>query len=309
MAVTNNGSGNTAHVNMMTDTVIANLPAEGLRVIVRSLLTAHPEITTTFEHETRQYFGQVGEKLSKAQADAPDINGLKQTQKTIRCMLGSGLPFESIQLLSKAVISGAQLALNSFQDDKGALGMFLASLDGDIVQAMTAVKKTLFVDIGARALTLGERGLIRHLLDSLTECQDILSSTEIEFPYARGLLTTGKLLGIALPNLQQTSSTSISLDMNPPRKAKETFQLGGRTLPRLFSGLWQMSSPAWGAAPTSKIIAGFSTHVQNGFTAFDMADHYGDAEVIYVSYRAFCYLLLQTNPITGQLPAFISSSG
>ncbi|KAH6962829.1 NADP-dependent oxidoreductase domain-containing protein [Fusarium avenaceum] len=285
MAVTNNGSGNTAHVNMMTDTVIANLPAEGLRVIVRSLLTAHPEITTTFEHETRQYLGQVGEKLSKAQADAPDINGLKQTQKTIRCMLGSGLPFESIQLLSKVVTSGAQLALNSFQEDKGTLGMFLASLDGDIVQAMTAVKKTLFVDIGARALTSGERGLIRHLFDSLTECQDLLSSTDIEFPYARGLLTTGKLLGIALPNLQQTSSSSISLDMNPPRKAKETFQLGGRTLPRLFSGLWQMSSPAWGAAPTSKIIAGFSTHVQNGFTAFDMADHYGDAEVIYGSFR------------------------
>ncbi|GKU22420.1 unnamed protein product [Fusarium langsethiae] len=47
-----------------------------------------------------------------------------------------------------------------------------------------------------------------------------------------------------------------------------------------------MSSPAWGSTQMSKIVEGFSTHVQNGFTAFDMADHYGDAEVLYGRFRS-----------------------
>ncbi|EGR46925.1 uncharacterized protein TRIREDRAFT_65067 [Trichoderma reesei QM6a] len=42
-----------------------------------------------------------------------------------------------------------------------------------------------------------------------------------------------------------------------------------------------MSSPAWGAASSSKVIEQFSRHVQQGFTAFDMADHYGDAELVF----------------------------
>ncbi|KKF96270.1 General stress protein 69 [Ceratocystis platani] len=61
--------------------------------------------------------------------------------------------------------------------------------------------------------------------------------------------------------------------------------MGGRVLPRLFSGLWQLSSPAWGAAPQSKILAQFEEYVNMGFTAYDMADHYGDAEVIYGHFR------------------------
>jgi hypothetical protein len=38
-----------------------------------------------------------------------------------------------------------------------------------------------------------------------------------------------------------------------------------------------MSSPAWGAAPTSKIVDQFSAHIQSEFTTFDMANHYGNA--------------------------------
>ncbi|RDW84490.1 hypothetical protein BP6252_02080 [Coleophoma cylindrospora] len=66
----------------------------------------------------------------------------------------------------------------------------------------------------------------------------------------------------------------------------ETFQLGPHTVPRVFGGLWQMSSPAWGTAPRSKIIKQFKKHVDAGFTAFDMADHYGDAEVVFGKFRS-----------------------
>jgi hypothetical protein len=48
----------------------------------------------------------------------------------------------------------------------------------------------------------------------------------------------------------------------------ETFQLGSRSVPRIFGGLWQMSSPAWGTAPRSKIIKQFKQQFSIGLTAF-----------------------------------------
>ncbi|KAL3419512.1 aldo/keto reductase [Phlyctema vagabunda] len=94
----------------------------------------------------------------------------------------------------------------------------------------------------------------------------------------------------------------------------ETFQLGPHIVPRVFGGLWQMSSPAWGTAPRSKIIKQFNKHVNAGFTAFDMADHYGDAEVVFGKFRSsrtdpesiFCatkYCIFQPIAITKEVVA------
>ncbi|KDQ49459.1 hypothetical protein JAAARDRAFT_143408 [Jaapia argillacea MUCL 33604] len=67
----------------------------------------------------------------------------------------------------------------------------------------------------------------------------------------------------------------------PPRP--ETFQLGPFTVPRLFTGLWQLSSNAWGTAPASKIRREMGRHVDLGYTAF--ADHYGSAEILFGQFR------------------------
>jgi hypothetical protein len=48
----------------------------------------------------------------------------------------------------------------------------------------------------------------------------------------------------------------------------ETFRLGSRSVPRIFGGLWQTSSPAWGTAPRSKIIKQFKQQFSTGLTAF-----------------------------------------
>lgn len=48
----------------------------------------------------------------------------------------------------------------------------------------------------------------------------------------------------------------------------ETFMIGEQSVPRLFVGLWQLSSPAWGTAPRSRIMAEFQRYVDAGFTAF-----------------------------------------
>nr|GAT57227.1 predicted protein [Mycena chlorophos] len=64
----------------------------------------------------------------------------------------------------------------------------------------------------------------------------------------------------------------------------ETFQLGEFTVPRLWAGLWQLSSNAWGTAPVTKIRQAMARHVDAGYTAF--ADHYGSAELIFGQFRA-----------------------
>jgi len=61
----------------------------------------------------------------------------------------------------------------------------------------------------------------------------------------------------------------------------ETFQLGSSTVPRLWVGLWQLSSTAWGSAAAPKVRSAMKQHIEQGYFAFDMADHYGSAEVIF----------------------------
>ncbi|KAJ7511030.1 NADP-dependent oxidoreductase domain-containing protein [Mycena galericulata] len=54
------------------------------------------------------------------------------------------------------------------------------------------------------------------------------------------------------------------------------------TAPCLWTGLWQLSSNAWGTAPVSKIRQAMGRYVDRGHTAFD----HGSAELIYGQFRA-----------------------
>lgn len=51
----------------------------------------------------------------------------------------------------------------------------------------------------------------------------------------------------------------------PPR---ETCRLGPLSTPRLWTGLWQLSSNAWGSASVPKIRQAMARHVALGYTAF-----------------------------------------
>ncbi|KAJ7202593.1 aldo/keto reductase [Mycena pura] len=88
--------------------------------------------------------------------------------------------------------------------------------------------------------------------------------------------------------------------------AHETFKLGEFTVPRLWVGLWQLSSNAWGTTSVAKIRQAMGRHVDAGYTAFgpsgnscpvakllilvDLlcrhADHYGSAELIFGQFRS-----------------------
>ncbi|KAJ7149572.1 Aldo keto reductase [Mycena filopes] len=92
--------------------------------------------------------------------------------------------------------------------------------------------------------------------------------------------------------------------------AHETVKLGDFTVPRLWTGLWQLSSNAWGSASVPKIRQAMGRHVELGHTAFGqygayrdipgtsplttitatltlrVADHYGSAELIFGQFRS-----------------------
>ena len=48
----------------------------------------------------------------------------------------------------------------------------------------------------------------------------------------------------------------------------ETFRLGPFVTPQIWTGLWQLSSIAWGSASVSKIWHGMIRHAEMGYTAF-----------------------------------------
>ncbi|KAG8741130.1 hypothetical protein FRC10_003274 [Ceratobasidium sp. 414] len=50
--------------------------------------------------------------------------------------------------------------------------------------------------------------------------------------------------------------------------ALETTALGPFVVPRVWTGLWQLSSPAWGTAPAARIKREMMRHVREGYTAF-----------------------------------------
>lgn len=270
-----------AHVNIFTDIVISNMSPAGLRSITRSLLAAHPDITQTFEAITQNYVKEFDlPAMSAKGSQIRKLDDLTAAQRTARCILGCGLSWMSIPVLG----SLAEQTLELKQRDKGlgedVLQETQANLDGDLVQAITAVRKTLFTSTGSRAMSETEKASITSLYDQLIKCRILYGEV---FPFARGLYATASFLGSEIPDGPASNLVpSPTVDACPPPVAKEVFELAGRKVPRIFSGLWQLSSPSWGSAPTSKIVEQLGRAVKGGFTAFDMADHYGDAEIVFV---------------------------
>ncbi len=274
------------HVNMMTDAIIANLPLDGVRSVMRGVLAAHPGLTPVFEELTRSYLYETASRYEKQvttqQADGtfnttPAFADLRQR---ICCMVGCGLCYQALPLLRDIVNQIASLDSDRFS---GALKAQIAAVDGDIIQTLTAIQKTLFVPSGTRDLSESEAQPLQELLQSLLTCREAWESNGQTFLLQRGLDATAQLLGPLSKALYTPKAASIKPPSElPPSTINETFALDGISLPRIFTGLWQLSSPAWGSAPREKMIEHFSNHVQRGFTAFDMADHYGDAEIIFV---------------------------
>ncbi|KAL4893596.1 NADP-dependent oxidoreductase domain-containing protein [Aspergillus ambiguus] len=284
-----------AHVNMMADTIIASLPVDGLRTVVRGILTSNPDIVSIFEEQTREYLCETASRFSNAVLieKMPDCSFkiaplFDEIQQRIRCAIGCGMCYQTLPLLQAIVDQAGPITLDSDQSypDQDLLLNRIASVDADIVQAMTAVQKTLFVPEGTRYLTVEERSPLENLVQSLTSCRNTWENKKQTFVFQRGL-------DAAIDILNPTSHDGPTVALppfpsaEPPHLLSETFELTDSIrLPRIFNGLWQLSSPSWGAASRPKMMDQFSKYVGSGLVAFDMADHYGDAEIVFGRYRS-----------------------
>ncbi|KAH0430685.1 hypothetical protein CcaCcLH18_07600 [Colletotrichum camelliae] len=168
-----------------------------------------------------------------------------------------------------------------------ALESSLQMIDGDIVQAIQALK-----DIQPSPEPELEHQL-RHLILALENYKlvhDSWDSTCAEYPFNRSerqvkdafVALFPECMSTAAPRSRTKTLMSLKIATKPDF---ETFHLGPYEFPRVLNGLWQLSSPAWGSGSTSRQEEELVRLVQAGFTAADMADHYGDAELVYGAFR------------------------
>ncbi|KAF8701556.1 Aldo kereductase, partial [Rhizoctonia solani] len=73
--------------------------------------------------------------------------------------------------------------------------------------------------------------------------------------------------------------------MTTPTINCEYTQLGPLKVPRIFNGLWQLSSDAWGVTDVARTLGDMARYANKGLYAFDMADQYGPAESIFGDFR------------------------
>ena len=67
-----------------------------------------------------------------------------------------------------------------------------------------------------------------------------------------------------LKDVVQRGISPLLLDMS----LHESFKLGPFIAPRVWTGLWQLSSTAWGTAPAIRVRQGMQQHFENGYIAF-----------------------------------------
>eukprot|EP00871_Galdieria_phlegrea_P005872 jgi/Galph1/772/GphlegSOOS_G5443.1 len=59
------------------------------------------------------------------------------------------------------------------------------------------------------------------------------------------------------------------------------------TISRIITGMWQLSGAHGYTPSTSSVIAAMKSHTDAGITTFDLADHYGDAEIFVGEFRKY----------------------
>lgn len=277
----------------MTDTIIANLPPDALRSIVRTILTTNPSVTSIFEEQARKFLkntaqNPLGKSFQSISHGIEPTTNFTLVQQRIRSTIGCGLVLESLSLLTDVTEELVDLTTPGKEIQSNDTYQCIVSLDGDVVQALTAMQKRLFSTQGSRELDSDEVLLLqklRSVLERLSRPNSREPTFQRSFEVLQNMLYGPKPATNAT-QLKQISDFKPHVVQIRSSAPIETFSLKAVQLPRLFLGLWQLSSPSWGAASRSQMRTHFLDHMDSGFTAFDMADHYGDAEIIFGQLRS-----------------------
>lgn len=145
------------------------------------------------------------------------------------------------------------------------------------MQAVQALKES------KPATTLELLASLRALLVSFAACAAYCSNADsgLKFPFTRAERQVRDVVGFLYPEVDLPPCASheevITVDLSKRAVEIETFKVGPYQMPRLFSGLWQLSSPAWGSGSAESQEKALTGLVEDGLTAADMADHYVSA--------------------------------
>ncbi|KAI1208584.1 aldo/keto reductase [Annulohypoxylon truncatum] len=282
------------HVNMMDDCLISNLPPATLRSALRLLVSQGSSTQRPFVEHIRAKFRESPpifdppEKLFSGD-DVVTPECLAYLAQT-RCIFSCKLAQESLPYLEHFMKAIPQTGVR--WTDPGALTQTLQKFDGDIVQAVQALKESRPEPTAALLTSL------QNLLSSIEHCSTYCLAarpSSLAFPFLRARRQLRDVLRILFPEHADGQpdgaagsrglEVGVDVHVHVDGSTVETFQLGPFRVPRLFNGLWQVSSPSWGSAGGATQERALLRAVGCGLTAADMADHYGDAELIYGDFR------------------------
>lgn len=168
---------------------------------------------------------------------------------------------------------------------------------GDVVQAMQALKESR----PSRTEEL-QRGLL-ELQRALLTCDTYSLEKGLSRPFTRARVQVTDAYSWFFPNKALLDIPEYHVgpqisNWDNPRPNAGTIatslytSLGTMKIPRLFNGLWQLSSPAWGSATSKQQNAALGRLVEAGLVATDMADHYVRKSIFYqykTAYNAALY--------------------
>jgi len=188
-----------AHVNLMTDTILQNIPPDGLRAVMRSILVDNPSFTAGFHLQSARWLQKTQptslpelfiSTAAKGPFQKPTVHTsplFENLQSRIRAMYGSGLGFESLSLLSEIVKQASELEFDENTQHGEDLMDLLSTVDGDIVQAVTAAGKELITTTRRRNMNATEIEVQNYLQKILEGSRDKANAKGMEFLFERGL--------------------------------------------------------------------------------------------------------------------------
>ncbi|RFU80809.1 aldo keto reductase [Trichoderma arundinaceum] len=279
------------HVNMMDDVLISNLPPEVLRSSLRTLLSRGSANQQLFVQHVQSQHIESGLRFTEPLILFPDADIVSEAcvdyiSKT-RCLFSANMAWNSIAYLSHFV--KAIVIARASWSPSSPLSQVFDHFSGDVVQATQALKESH----PQRSIVL--RVVLKDLLTAFADCLKYCSTMKLIYPFHRPQRQVHDALITFFPaeakiSLSGSSNNRIIAPGTlyaslPEGTSIETVQLGQYDMPRLFNGLWQLSSPAWGAGTTDEHEKALVQLVESGLVATDMADHYGDAELVYGDFR------------------------
>lgn len=115
---------------------------------------------------------------------------------------------------------------------------------------------------------------LQGLLTSLEAISSYCSSASPEplgYPFTRAERQVRDVIGFLYPEAATSPASSqaakiISISAEKRHVDIEMFQLGPHRMPRVFNGLWQLSSPAWGSASAESQEAALAELVELGLS-------------------------------------------